>query len=148
MKHYSAFIFGGLFGIGLVVSGATDTRVILGGLDVFGQWDPRLGIIFAPAATIMALAWLIANRRGRALLGREMPARPAGGIDRRLVSGSLIFGLGWGMAGLCPGPAIVALTFGGWKSAVFFAAMVTGMLIARPVTLRMDSASARIPVPA
>jgi uncharacterized membrane protein YedE/YeeE len=141
VKYLCAFFFGGLFGIGLVVAGGTDTRVIIGWLDVFGRWNPTLAVMFAASAGVMAVAWRIAARHRHALLGAPMPSVATARVDKRLVAGSLIFGLGWGLAGICPGPSVAALTFGGWNSAVFFGAMVTGMLLARLYTLRAAPAA-------
>ncbi|MCB2111190.1 MAG: YeeE/YedE family protein [Defluviimonas sp.] len=141
------FFCGGLFGLGLVVSGMTDTRKVVGWLDVFGDWDPTLAFVMAGAILPMALAWRVAARRDRAIFGRAMPHPrrfDAGArVDARLVAGSLLFGAGWGLAGFCPGPALAAAGFGDPKVAVFLLAMIAGMLAARP----RPAAEKGLPVP-
>ncbi|MBC7140110.1 MAG: hypothetical protein H5U17_15600 [Defluviimonas sp.] len=118
---------GGLFGAGLLVSGMTDTARVQGWLDIAGDWDPTLAFVLGGAVLTMAVAWRIAARQHRALLGGPLPGPPPQQIDRDLIGGSLMFGAGWGLAGLCPGPATAALGFGGAASAVFMLAMLAGM---------------------
>lgn len=132
MRNTVAFLSGGLFGAGLLVSGMTDTRKVQGWLDVFGDWDPTLAFVLGGAILPMALAWAVARNR-RPVLGDAFPSPARGGIDRPLVVGSLLFGMGWGLLGLCPGPALASLTFGGWTGALFLVAMIAGMIGARPL---------------
>lgn len=127
MRLLTAFLAGGLFGLGLVVSGMTDTTKVQGWLDIFGAWDPTLGFVLGGAILPMLLAWRVADRRQRAVLGTNIPAKPTQRIDTRLLLGSVVFGFGWALAGLCPGPAMASLSFGGLSGAVFFSAMVVGM---------------------
>lgn len=129
MRVVFALLAGGMFGVGLVVSGMTDTTKVQGWLDIFGAWDPTLAFVLGGAVLPMILAWRIAEKRGTAALGTAIPARSAPLIDKRLVTGSVLFGIGWALAGLCPGPALASLSFGGTQGLIFLAAMVAGMLI-------------------
>lgn len=129
MRLLIAALSGALFGAGLLISGMTDPAKVQGWLDVFGAWDPTLGFVLTGAILPMAVAWRIAARRQRALAGTEMPSAPPQKIDGRLIAGAAMFGLGWGFAGLCPGPAMASLGFGGVQFLIFFAAMVAGMLL-------------------
>lgn len=133
-----ALIAGGLFGLGLRVSGMTDTRRVQGWLDIFGDWDPTLAFVMGGAIVPMAIAWRLTQGRAP-LVGGSFPAPPDPKVGRPLVVGSILFGMGWGLAGLCPGPAIAALGFGGWPVLVFFAAMLTGMLFAPKLRQMLDS---------
>ena len=133
MRNLMALIAGGLFGAGLLVSGSTDTRVIFGWLDLLGGWNPTLGFMFIGSAVVMALAWQVARRRNASALGSPMPAKLSAKSDPALVAGSLMFGAGWGLTGICPGPSIASLSFGGTSGAIFMLSMITGMLIAVPV---------------
>jgi hypothetical protein len=140
MRFFTAFLAGALFGTGLHLSGMTDTAKVQGWLDVFGDWDPTLAFVMGGAMIPMAIAWAVARRRVAALSGQAFPPRPPAQIDARLVVGSILFGAGWGLAGLCPGPAIAALSYGGPGLLVFIAAMLTGMLVAPPIRVRLDKA--------
>lgn len=124
-----AALSGAIFGIGLLISGMTDPHKVQGWLDVFGRWDPTLGFVLTGAILPMTLAWRIAARRNSALTGVDMPPAPPARIDARLIAGAGLFGLGWGLSGLCPGPAMASLGFGGLPFLIFFAAMVAGMLL-------------------
>ena len=142
MRGIFAALAGGLFGAGLLVSGMTDTTRVQGWLDVFGDWDPTLAFVLVGAILPMAVAWRIAARRPTARLGTPMPQPPATTIDRGLITGSLLFGAGWALAGLCPGPAIASLSFGGWGGVVFLMALLTGM-VAAPAFRRLIDRLAR-----
>ena len=135
-----AFIAGGFFGAGLFISGMTDTTKVQGWLDVFGNWDPTLAFVMGGAMIPMAIAWLLTRRRTSALLGTPLPPKPTTRIDRKLVIGSVMFGMGWGLAGLCPGPSIASLSYGGTGLYVFLAAMVAGMLLAPMLRTSLDRA--------
>lgn len=124
-----AALSGALFGIGLLVSGMTDPARVQGWLDVFGKWDPTLGFVLTGAIIPMAIAWRIAARRSSSVTGTPFPPPPSQQIDARLITGAALFGLGWGLAGLCPGPAMASLGFGGMPFLVFFAAMAAGMAL-------------------
>ncbi|MFY9210893.1 MAG: DUF6691 family protein [Aestuariivita sp.] len=139
MRILIALIAGSLFGAGLFVSGMTDTTKVLGWLDVFGAWDPTLAFVLGGAIIPMALAWRLTTGRTPLAGGMFPPPAPVM-IDRRLVLGSIIFGAGWGLAGLCPGPAIASLSYGGAGGLIFLAAMLAGMGAAPRVGSYLDSA--------
>lgn len=127
MRSVIAALAGGIFGAGLVISGMTDTRKVQGWLDIFGDWDPTLAFVLGGAIIPMAIAWRIAQQRKTALLGASIPVRSDAAITPRLAAGSTLFGIGWGLSGLCPGPSMASLGFGGISGLIFFAAMVLGM---------------------
>ncbi len=127
MLQLSALLAGLLFGIGLIGSGMANPRKVLGFLDLAGPWDPSLALVMAGAVGVGVLAFAIAGRRKRSLLGAEMRLPTVRSIDARLVGGSLLFGIGWGVAGFCPGPSLVALGAGVPKAGVFVLAMLAGM---------------------
>ncbi|MEL7151977.1 MAG: DUF6691 family protein [Pseudomonadota bacterium] len=139
MRQLYAFGAGGLFGVGLWVSGMTDTRKVIGWLDVFGDWDPTLAFVLGGAVTVMFIAWRIAGARAAPALGGSFPATPERRLDRTLVLGSLLFGMGWGLAGLCPGPAIASLTWGGTGGILFLVSMFAGMRAAPPLRHRLET---------
>jgi uncharacterized membrane protein YedE/YeeE len=138
MRALFAFIAGGLFGAGLLVSGMTDTTKVQGWLDIFGSWDPTLAFVMGGAIIPMAIAWQVTRGR-RPVLGGEFPPAPEPRIGHNLVVGSILFGAGWGLAGLCPGPALASITYGGIGGLVFLGAMIAGMLAAPPVRTRIDA---------
>jgi uncharacterized protein (TIGR01244 family) len=125
-----AALAGGIFGLGLLLSGMTDTVRVQGFLDIFGKWDPTLAFVMGGAILPMVVAWRLAERRPRAVLGNPVPHPPGRPVDTRLIAGSALFGAGWALAGLCPGPALASLSFGGAGGVIFLIAMVAGMLLA------------------
>jgi uncharacterized membrane protein YedE/YeeE len=127
MPTITALLAGLMFGLGLLVSGMADPAKVLGFLDLAGPWDPSLALVMVGAIAVGTVAFSIAKRRQRSLLGQDMRLPAARQIDRRLIGGSLLFGAGWGLAGFCPGPALTALGMGEAKAAVFVAAMLAGM---------------------
>ena len=129
MQILTAFLVGLLFGAGLIASGMTDPFKVIGFLDVTGPWDPSLAFVMAGAVLVGLAAYRIAGRRAAAVLGEPMRLPATTAVDRRLVLGSLVFGIGWGLAGFCPGPALAALGAGYGKAAAFVAAMVAGMAL-------------------
>ncbi len=137
-----AALAGGLFGAGLLISGMTDTTRVQGWLDVFGDWDATLAFVMGGAILPMTLAWRVAARRTSPVLGGTFPAPVRSGVTAGLVVGSVLFGMGWALAGLCPGPAMASLGYGGIGGLVFLLAMLAGMLIAPPVRTRIDKWSA------
>ncbi|MDR0182872.1 YeeE/YedE family protein [Lysobacter arvi] len=126
-----AVVAGALFGLGLAVSGMTNPDKVLNFLDVAGHWDPSLALVMgaALAVAIPGFAWL--RRRGCTLDGTGLPAPPGTRIDARLLLGSALFGIGWGIAGYCPGPALASLAHGGADAGVFVVAMLAGSQVAR-----------------
>ena len=140
MRSLYSFIAGSTFGIGLLLSGMTDTTKVIGWLDIFGAWDPTLAFVMGGAIIPMAIAWMYAKGRAPAL-GGDFPVPTDPKIGRKLVIGSALFGAGWGLAGLCPGPSIASLTFGGTGGFVFVVAMVAGMFAAPPIRDRLETAS-------
>lgn len=129
MNRLVEFAVGLLFGIGLILSGMTDPGKVIGFLDLFGAWDPSLALVMGGAIAVGIGAFALARKRSTSFLGDAMRLPQAGQIDRPLVLGSLMFGVGWGLAGFCPGPALVSLGAGQPKAAVFVAAMLAGMWI-------------------
>lgn len=127
MTLITAFIAGLVFGLGLIISGMANPAKVLGFLDLAGTWDPSLALVMAGAIAVGLVAFGVAKRRTVSLLGAKMRLPSASRIDRRLVLGSLLFGVGWGVAGFCPGPALVSLGMGQAKSLVFVLAMLLGM---------------------
>lgn len=128
-QRFIEFLVGLLFGLGLLLSGMANPAKILGFLDLFGQWDPSLAFVMGGALLVSFFAYLLAKQRTTSFFGDAMHLPKATQIDRRLVLGSLVFGAGWGLAGFCPGPALVSMASGETKALVFVAAMVVGMLI-------------------
>lgn len=141
-RNLFALLSGGLFGLGLLLSGMTDTTKVQGWLDVFGAWDPTLAFVLGGAILPMAVAWRIAARRKTSVLGSALPGPTDPRLGHNLVVGSVLFGAGWGLAGLCPGPAIASLSFGGWGGLVFLLAMVAGMMVAPALRVRIDRLAA------
>jgi uncharacterized membrane protein YedE/YeeE len=129
MNLLSAFAAGLVFGIGLILSGMTDPGKVTGFLDVSGAWDPSLAFVMGGAILVGLVAFRVAGRRAKTFLGGAMHLPHRRDIDKRLVSGSLLFGIGWGLAGFCPGPALVSLAAGVDGAAIFVAAMLAGMAL-------------------
>ena len=142
MRQVWAFIAGGFFGTGLLISGMTDTRKVIGWLDIFGNWDPTLAFVMGGAVAVMLVAWAVAGRRAEPALGGNFPAAPEPRLGRNLVIGSTLFGAGWGLAGLCPGPAMASLSWGGTGGIVFLVAMGLGMFAAPPIKSRLETPTA------
>ena len=128
MRLLTAAMAGGLFGTGLLLSGMTDTAKVQGWLDVFGAWDPTLAFVLGGAIVPMFFAWRVAERRTRPAFGVCFPDKPSLDLDARLVTGSALFGIGWALVGLCPGPAMASLLYNGTEGLTFFIAMVAGMI--------------------
>jgi uncharacterized membrane protein YedE/YeeE len=123
------FAVGLLFGIGLILSGMTDPAKVIGFLDFTGRWDPSLAFVMGGAIAVGLVAFAVARKRTTAVLGTAMRLPGREDVDLRLAIGSLVFGVGWGLAGFCPGPAVVAAGAGHWQAWVFVAAMLAGMAI-------------------
>ncbi|WP_375193027.1 DUF6691 family protein [Marinobacter sp.] len=130
MKYTLASLFAGLiFGVGLLVSGMANPEKVLDFLDIAGQWDPSLALVMAGAILVGIFAFTMARQRTLSFLGFSMKLPSSTKVDKRLVVGGLTFGVGWGIAGFCPGPGLVALGAGEAKAVVFVAAMVAGMAL-------------------
>ena len=127
MYAFAALLSGLVFGVGLIIAGMANPAKVLAFLDLAGKWDPSLALVMGGAIAVGVVAFLVAGKRSQGYLGTTMQIPTARNIDRRLILGSLAFGLGWGLAGFCPGPAIVALGAGYPKAAVFVVAMLVGM---------------------
>lgn len=142
MKNLSAFAIGLIFGIGLLLSGMNQPEKILGFLDLAGRWDPSLIFVMVGALVVGAIGFALADRRATSWFGDPVSRSMSNAIDRRLLAGAAIFGVGWGLSGICPGPAIVNLGFASGPAAIFAAAMIGGMVIYE-ITERL----ARLPQP-
>lgn len=129
----SSYLIGLLFGLGLIVSRMIDPAKVLGFLDIFGAWDPSLAFVMGGAVMVSTLGFLYARRRGAALLVSKLEIPTRNDLDARLVAGAAIFGLGWGLVGICPGPALTILSLGQWQAAVFVVALLSGMALFRLV---------------
>lgn len=127
MLVLASLLAGLVFGLGLIVSGMANPAKVLGFLDLAGHWDPSLAFVMAGAIAVGLLAFTVARRRTVTYLGADLKLPSARHIDRRLLGGSALFGMGWGVAGFCPGPALVGLGMGEVKALVFVAAMLMGM---------------------
>jgi uncharacterized membrane protein YedE/YeeE len=143
----SAFVSGVLFGLGLIVSQMTDPAKVLGFLDIFGNWDPSLALVMGGAVVVSALGYVFAKSRGVPVFASRLDIPTRRDLEPRLLTGAAIFGIGWGLVGLCPGPALVALTFGPWQVLVFVAAMIIGMAIFRVVPADWPQVTFRREVP-
>lgn len=124
-----ALLSGSIFGLGLVVAGMANPAKVLGFLDLAGDWDPSLALVMVGAIAVGAVAFAIARRRTRSLSGSPMQLPTARRIDLRLIGGSALFGVGWGLAGICPGPALVLIGAGAAKGWIFLGALLAGMLL-------------------
>lgn len=129
MTRFIEFFVGLVFGIGLILAGMTDPGKVIGFLDLAGAWDPSLALVMGGAIAVGVFAFAVAKRRTTNFLGGAMHLPRSNDIDRRLVVGSLVFGIGWGLAGFCPGPAIVSMGSGQAKGLVMVIAMLAGMVI-------------------
>lgn len=129
MYLLASFAVGLVFGLGLIVSGMANPAKVLGFLDLAGPWDPSLALVMAGAIAVGVVGFAIAGRRARSWLGLPMRLPANRVVDRRLIVGGLLFGAGWGLAGFCPGPAVVALGAGYWQAGVFVLAMLAGMAV-------------------
>lgn len=122
-----AFLVGAVFGLGLCISGMTNPAKVLAFLDFAGAWDPSLALVMAGAIAVAFFGFRFAERRAVTLLGQPIEAPPRTPITLPLVAGALLFGVGWGLVGLCPGPAIADLGFLDWRAALFVVSMAVGM---------------------
>lgn len=140
MKVFTSLLAGLVFGLGLIVSGMANPAKVLGFLDLAGQWDPSLALVMAGAIAVASVAFAVASKRTVSFIGAEMKLPTARHIDRRLVIGGGLFGIGWGIAGFCPGAGLVALGMGEAKATVFVAAMLAGMAVFELLERRRQTA--------
>ena len=124
-------VSGILFGAGLALGGMTSPQRVRGFLDLFGRWDPTLLFVMGGAVLVMAVAWRVRARMRTPLFGEKFSLPDRSDLDSKLIAGSALFGIGWGLAGLCPGPAVAGLALGFWQPLLFIAAMLAGMLAHR-----------------
>ena len=134
------FFVGLVFGLGLMLSGMTDPGKVLGFLDLAGLWDPSLALVMGGAIAVGVFAFSLAKKRSLSFFGADLRMPSKQDIDKRLVIGSLLFGAGWGLAGFCPGPALVSVAAGQSKAALFVVFMLIGMLIFEVAERRAQAA--------
>ncbi|CAX22366.1 conserved membrane protein precursor of unknown function, DUF395, YeeE/YedE [Methylorubrum extorquens DM4] len=132
-KIISSFAIGLLFGLGLLVSQMANPAKVLAFLDIVGDWDPSLAFVMAGAVVISALGYVLARRRGTPVLATKLEIPTRRELDPRLILGAAIFGIGWGLVGLCPGPALTILTVVPGQAGLFVVAMLAGMVLFRLV---------------
>ena len=153
MKSITAALSGILFGSGLSLAQMTNPAKVLAFLDFFGAWDPSLAFVMGSALAVSALGYRLARARGESALGEPFSFTTSSQIDARLLVGAGFFGLGWGLAGLCPGPALASLVTGSVPVAIFVAAMVAGMILSQGISRRRSesriatSTEAAVPTP-
>lgn len=128
MQRLSEFAVGLLFGLGLMLSGMTDPSKVIGFLDLFGHWDPSLALVMGGAIAVAFFAFTFAKKHTHNFFGGPLHLPTSDQIDKRLILGNLAFGAGWGLAGFCPGPALVSMAAGQDKALVFVLAMIFGMI--------------------
>ena len=141
MKHrISEFFVGLLFGLGLILSGMTDPSKVIGFLDIFGLWDPSLARVMGGAIAVGFFAFALAKKRTVNFLGGALHLPKSSQIDKPLLIGAVLFGAGWGLAGFCPGPALVSLVSGQIKAAAFVVFMLAGMQLFEILARRANPA--------
>jgi hypothetical protein len=128
LYRIAEFVVGLLFGLGLMLSGMTDPGKVIGFLDLLGTWDPSLALVMGGAIMVGFFAFSVAKKRTSTFLGGALRLPTKMDLDKKLVLGSLLFGAGWGLAGFCPGPALVSMADGQPKALIFVLAMLVGML--------------------
>jgi hypothetical protein len=131
MRLLIAILCGVLFGAGMIISDMVNPARVLAFLDVTGDWDPSLAFVMGGALIPSGLAYLIHRRMHAPVLADEFRVPASRLIDRPLIGGAILFGLGWGLVGLCPGPALAALTTASWQAVIFVVAMLAGMTLFR-----------------
>ena len=139
MKNLSVFLIACLFSLGLCISGLVAPRKVLAFLDLFGAWDPSLIFTMGGGLLVTGVSYFATRHRGASLFGDPMQLPENATIDRRLIGGSLLFGAGWGLAGVCPGPALANLGFFSGPAVVFVAAMFGGMALYELANRMLDA---------
>lgn len=137
-KNIIGLLAGLLFGFGLLISGMTDPVKVLGFLDVFGAWDISLGLVMGGGLIVAIVGVQLAKRRRNSWVGTEIEMPTKTVITKKLVIGAMLFGIGWGLVGICPGPGIVLLGTGQWQAYVFIPAMIIGMLVYQQLETILD----------
>jgi uncharacterized membrane protein YedE/YeeE len=143
MRHFTLFLTGLVFGVGLIVSGMTQPAKVIGFLDFGAEWDPSLAFVMLGAIAVHALTFRRIIKRPRPVLAPKFALPTSRRIDARLLAGAALFGLGWGLAGYCPGPALVAFGSGSVPAFAFVAAMLGGMALYRQLERRVSGAAER-----
>ena len=128
-KLISALIAGLVFGLGLTISGMVNPAKVLGFLDLFGNWDPSLAFVMGGALIVTAIGYRLVWMQPKPLFDVKFKVPGNRKVDPRLATGAVLFGIGWGLVGLCPGPAIAAITIGGKEALIFLAAMTAGVFL-------------------
>lgn len=127
MQIMTAFVTGFIFGLGLILAEMTNPAKVIGFLDIFGNWDPSLALVMASALIVTATAFKMIRKNKQTFFGQQMHLPAGSNIDHKLIIGSLIFGVGWGLAGYCPGPSLTSVLQGGYQPLVFVVSMIAGM---------------------
>lgn len=147
MLRFTSLLSGLLFGMGMVVSGMVDTQKVIGFLDVAGAWDPSLAFVMGGALMVFMPFYLfVIKPKQQPLVANEFCVATGNKIDKKLVGGASLFGLGWGIAGICPGPVVSSLSGGNSGSWVFFIAMLLGFAVANAYNVRSEKIATAIPV--
>lgn len=131
MRLFTTFLIGGLFGLGIALSSMANPAKVLNFFDVAGTWDPSLAFVMGGAVVTTFLGYRLVFRRPKPLMAERFMTPPPAPADARLVAGSALFGVGWGIAGFCPGGAIPALSTGRWEVALFLLALIAGLMLSR-----------------
>jgi uncharacterized membrane protein YedE/YeeE len=134
-RYLPPLVSGVIFGAGLAIGGMTDPARVRGFLDLFGNWDPTLAFVMGGAVAVMAIAWRVREGMDRPLFGEHFSLPDRSDLDARLIAGAALFGVGWGIAGLCPGPAVAALALAPMSAVPFVLAMLAGMALHRLLPL-------------
>lgn len=129
MQILMALVAGLVFGLGLIISGMTDPSKVIGFLDLFGSWDPSLAFTMLSAILVSFIGFRLTTIMNKSILGNAIQMPLTNSIDKKLIFGSLIFGIGWGLAGYCPGPALTSLMSGNLKTLIFTISMIIGMFL-------------------
>ena len=138
----ASLLAGAVFGVGMAISGMTNPARVLGFFDVAGVWDPTLAFVLGGAMLPMIVAWRLRARMEVSVLGAPLPGPASPTIDAKLIGGAALFGIGWGIAGICPGAVVPALAYGGWPVGVFAIALAVGMLLHAKLIAERQTAAA------
>ncbi len=127
MQIITAFVTGLIFGLGLILSGMTNPAKVIGFLDILGNWDPSLVLVMLGAITVTATSFHLTKNRQQSFFGQQIKLPKSSNVDHKLIIGSMMFGVGWGLAGYCPGPSLASVLHGGYQPLVFVISMLIGM---------------------